>query len=100
MSIGTRIRKAREAKNMSLEDVAKMIGTTRQTVYQYEHDLINIPAFRLKLIGNAVGLNPAELLGVSDKQERIMELFNALSGDGKDKLLEYAEFLQMKEAAK
>ena len=62
MSIGTKIRELREARNMSLEDVARMCGTTRQTIYKYENEIVtNIPYDRIILLAKALNTNPSQL---------------------------------------
>ncbi|HDR7781679.1 MULTISPECIES: helix-turn-helix domain-containing protein [Bacillus] len=38
MSLGQQLKKLRESKGFSQEDVAKKIGVTRQAVYKWEHD--------------------------------------------------------------
>ncbi len=38
MSIGEQLKKLRELKGFSQEDVAKKIGVTRQAVYKWEND--------------------------------------------------------------
>ena len=44
MSIGQRIKNAREQKSMTLDEVAKRCGTTKQTIFKYENDIVtNIP---------------------------------------------------------
>lgn len=62
MSIGKNIRQLREARQMSLEDVAKMCGTTRQTIYKYENEIItNIPYDKILLLSSALNTTPADL---------------------------------------
>ena len=46
MTIGERIRLIREQKEMSLEDVAKICGTSRQAIYKYENNIVYV-----KLLG-------------------------------------------------
>ncbi|BCD28691.1 hypothetical protein bcere0028_16320 [Bacillus cereus AH1271] len=38
MSLGQQLKRLRESKGFSQEDVAKKIGVTRQAVYKWEHD--------------------------------------------------------------
>lgn len=62
MSIGTKIKELREARNMSLEDVAKMCGTTRQAIYKYENEIVtNIPYDRIILLAKALNTTPSQL---------------------------------------
>jgi transcriptional regulator with XRE-family HTH domain len=78
MSIGEKIKELREARNMSLDDVAKLCCTTRQTIYKYENGIItNIPYDRIILLSNALNTTPAALLGFNHGQEE-----NKISLDG------------------
>ena len=71
MSIGTKIRALREAKNMSLEDVARLCGTTRQTIYKYENEIVtNIPYDRIILLAKALNTNPSQLFEWEDNKKR------------------------------
>ena len=70
MSIGAKIKELREAKNMSLDEVAKLCGTTRQTIYKYENGIVtNIPYDRILLLSKALNTTPAFLLGFSTNTE-------------------------------
>lgn len=78
MSIGAKIKELREAKNMSLDDVAKLCCTTRQTIYKYENGIVtNIPYDRIILLSKALNTTPAALLGFNQVQEE-----NKISLDG------------------
>lgn len=62
MSIGKKIRELREQRGMSLEDVAKLCGTTRQTIYKYENEIVtNIPYDRIVLLLTALNADPTDL---------------------------------------
>lgn len=64
MSIGKKIRELREARCMSLEDVAKLCGTARQTIYKYENEIVtNIPYDRIVLLAKALNTTPSDLFG-------------------------------------
>lgn len=88
MSIGQRIRDAREQKNMTLDDVAKHCGTTRQTIYKYENGIVtNIPYDRIESLASALGVSPSYLFGWEEKkspdelqltegEKMLLEMFN------------------------
>ena len=62
MSIGKKIRELRESRNMSLEEVARMCGTTRQAIYKYENEIVtNIPYDRIILLAKALNTTPSQL---------------------------------------
>lgn len=64
MSIGKKIKELREARGMSLEDVAKVCGTTRQAIYKYENEIVtNIPYDRIILLAKALNTTPSQLFG-------------------------------------
>lgn len=69
MSIGTKIKELREARRMSLEDVARLCGTTRQTIYKYENEIVtNIPYDRIILLAKALNTTPAQLFDFKEEQ--------------------------------
>lgn len=64
MSMGKKIKELREARGMSLEDVAKICGTTRQAIYKYENEIVtNIPYDRIMLLAKALNTTPSQLFG-------------------------------------
>lgn len=64
MNIGSRIRSARENAGLTMEELGKKCGTTKQTIYKYETGKVtNIPLDRLQLIASVVGVSAAYLLG-------------------------------------
>jgi repressor LexA len=66
MNIGNRIHAARTKKDMTLEELAKMVGVSRQTLSRYETGVIgNIPSDKIELISDALGTTPAYLMGWS-----------------------------------
>lgn len=61
---GRRIRKLREKQGLSLEDLGKAIGTTRQNIFKYESgDIANIPYDKLKKIAETLNTDPWYILG-------------------------------------
>ena len=95
MSIGKKIKELREARGMSLEDVAKICGTTRQAIYKYENEIVtNIPYDRIILLAKALNTTPSQLFDWNEDKkispheenltegERVMlELFRAIPED-------------------
>lgn len=64
MTLGDKIRNARESAGFTQEELGKMCGTTKQTIYKYEIGKItNIPIDRLEKIADIVGVSTASLLG-------------------------------------
>lgn len=66
--LGERIRNLRKEKGMSLEQLADMIGTSRQTVHRYETGVIaNIPHEKIVALAKALGTTPSSLMGWDDE---------------------------------
>jgi transcriptional regulator with XRE-family HTH domain len=105
MSIGTKIRELREAKNMSLDEVAKLCNTTRQTIYKYENEIVtNIPYERVILLAKALNTTPSNLFGwtegekislnepeLTEGEARLIELFRKVPTDRQQLVLQMIE---------
>lgn len=79
MSIGQRIKHLREAAQITQEELAKQVGTTKQTIYKYENEIItNIPLDRLELIAKIFHVSPAYLIGWDMMNDPVKALQNAL----------------------
>ena len=66
MTKGERIKLLREKANMTQEELAKLLNTTKQTIYKYEQSVVtNIPSDRVERIAD-----PPYIMGwESDKPE-------------------------------
>ena len=64
MTIGRNIYHARKLSGMTLEELSKHIGISRQTLSRYENGIIgNIPSDRIEKIAIALNVSPAQLMG-------------------------------------
>ena len=64
MAVGERIKRLREALEMTQETLAKQIDTTKQTIYKYENGIItNIPSDKLEKLAEVLKTTPAFLMG-------------------------------------
>lgn len=64
MTTGERIRELRSRYNISQVDLAEQIGVTKQTLYKYEHDIIDeIPKAKIEAIAKVFDVQPEYLLG-------------------------------------
>ena len=55
---------------MSLEQLAELVGTSRQTVHRYENGTItNIPHDKVEALARALDTTPARLMGWEDERE-------------------------------
>ena len=75
MSIGKRIKSAREQQNMTLDEVAKRCNTTKQTIFKYENEIVtNIPYDKIVLLSKALDVSPSYLFGWEEKKSSPNEL--------------------------
>ena len=64
MAIGDRIRLYREALDMTMEELGRRCGTTKQTIFKYETGTVtNIPLPRIQQLADALHVTTATLLG-------------------------------------
>ena len=66
MTTGERINKRRKKMEMTLEELSKYVGVSRQTLSRYENGIIGIPAGNIELIAKALNTTPAYLMGWED----------------------------------
>lgn len=91
MTIGEKIRFLRVKQNLSQEDLAKVLNTTKQAIYKYENGIVtNIPTDKIEILSNILGTTPSYLMGWEDEtpapelteSERAwIELYRKLSPD-------------------
>ncbi len=66
--LSEKIKALRKEKGMSLEQLAELIGISRQTVHRYETGAItNIPRDKVEALAYALGTTPASLMGWEDE---------------------------------
>jgi transcriptional regulator with XRE-family HTH domain len=101
MSVGKRIALAREQKNMTLEEVAKLCDTTKQTIFKYENEIVtNIPYGKIVLLSKALEVSPSYLFGWEEKKSSpsepeltegekvLLDLFNRVPKDKQQLVLQ------------
>lgn len=78
MTIGERIRNARNKIGLSQVDFADKISVSKQTLYKYENNLItNIPADKIEAIAKLTTTPPAYLMGwCLDNGDDIIDYYN------------------------
>lgn len=68
MSIAQKIKLLRERKGLTQEELARMIHTTKQSIYKYENGIVtNIPLEKIEQIAKVLGTTPAWLMGWADQ---------------------------------
>lgn len=101
MSVGLRIKTAREKKNLTLEEVAKRCETTKQTIFKYENEIVtNIPYEKIVLLSKALDVSPSYLFGWEEKKDSpsepqltegekiLLDLFNRVPEDKQQLVLQ------------
>ena len=69
-SIGNKLKSLREHKKLTLDEVAKKIGTSRQTLFKYENGIVtNIPSNKIEELAGIYGVSPAYLMGWEDDKQ-------------------------------
>ncbi|MBR2408959.1 MAG: helix-turn-helix domain-containing protein [Lachnospiraceae bacterium] len=107
MTIGQRIRARRKELHISADELGKMLGKDRSTIFRYEKgDIENLPLDILKPIADALDVTPSYLMGWEPEMEQIpylmqyakmsvaMELLEALSDEGLDKAIDHLTILK------
>ncbi|MCI5616658.1 MAG: helix-turn-helix domain-containing protein [Ruminococcus sp.] len=90
MTVGERIKLARETKNLSQTDLANACKISKQTLYKYENNIItNIPSDKIEAIANYLSISPAYLMGWETDNK---DTDNKLTED--EELQEYLEELK------
>lgn len=103
MTKGKRIRTQREELRISQTELASRIDVSKQTLYKYENDIVtNIPSDVIERLSEVLQCSPAYIMGwdspapstktTTDTQE-LLETYNKLNGEGKQKVREYASDL-------
>lgn len=70
MKIGDRIRNLRNDLEITLSELGKEIGVSKQTIQRYETgEITNIPSDKIELIAKALKTSPAYLMGWEEKNE-------------------------------
>ena len=72
MGIHENIKKLREEQNLTLEEVGKRTGTTKQTIKRYESgEISTIPYDRILSLAKCFGVTPGKLMGWEAKPDII-----------------------------
>lgn len=115
MDIGSKIRAARIAKNMTQEELGEILGVQRSAVAKYENNrVVNIKRSTLKKISEVLDIPPFELIyngdieqtekaatidssGMSEVKRNFLALVESCSDEEVSRLLQMVElFLQRK----
>lgn len=72
MTKGQRIKKLREAKGYTQEELAKRLNTSKQAIGKYEKEIVtNIPSDRLEAMALILDTTPEYILGWDEKYNAV-----------------------------
>src|SRR5690606_14008328 len=99
-TIGERIKRLRQERDLSPEDLAKAIGKHRSTYYRYESDEIeNMPMSVLTKLARALGVSEAYLLTGQDdsnlRTKRVPILGSVAAGEPILATEEYGDYVEL-----
>lgn len=107
MTTAEKIKELRLQKELSQEALGALIGVKKAAINKYETGrVVNIKRTTLKRLADALGVTPADLLDdepssstavnttADPAEEHLLSIYRDLNGDGKEKLLVYAEDLK------
>lgn len=70
MDRGKRIKEVREERGLTQEELGRLCGTTKQTIFKYENNIVtNIPTDRLEKLSVALKVTPAYLMGWEEERK-------------------------------
>lgn len=100
MGKGDRIRRLREQKKLTQEELARLLDTKRQTISKYEKGIVtNIPSDRIEamahildttpeyILGWDIEENPAADAGISEKQKALIDFAKSVPDNQVDMIL-------------
>ena len=102
-NIGESIKKARLAKEMTLEQLGDKLGLQKSVVAKYEKNKVaTIPRDKIKILHDVLGISYMDLLGISshdtNNNDIMLEIENLnLNNESLDRLLRYAKLLKEEE---
>ncbi len=77
MTIGDRIKEAREKLDISQSELARRLNTTKQTIYKYENNIItNIPRDKIEKLASILDTTPPYLMGWVETEERLVSFYS------------------------
>ena len=89
LKIGAALRKAREERKLTREELSSLIGTTKNTIYNWETDR-NCPDLRtLPLLCSVLGLDLGDLLGcetseLTEGERGVVDCYRSLNDENRE----------------
>lgn len=102
MNIGDRLRTLRLERDMTLEEVGKFIGVSKQTLQRYESGVIsNIPSDKIENLAHYYGVSPAYIMGWEDNTTEEVEIHTLaahatedLTEEEQQEVIKFVKFLK------
>ena len=99
-SLGTKLRKIREAEGLTQEDVAKLLKVSRVIITNIENDARKVTAEELAKFAQIYSCSMEELMDGKKKKEKTLVFarsFEELSKEDQAEILELIKFKKMQE---
>ena len=106
MTTGEKIRNARKAKKLTLEEVGNKLGVARQTIQKYEKGLVtNIPLERFQALAEILGVSPVDLMEIDIEENfvtrdqlkfALFDGYGDITDDMLDEVMRYAKYVEDK----
>lgn len=91
---GARVKYYREKKGLTQKELAEILGyTTHTSIYQIEVGNNSIPLSKLPDFCVALGVEPFDLLGLTEKDKQIQKIAEQL--DSSDRASDLAKFVDL-----
>lgn len=91
---GARVKYYREKKGLTQKELAEILGyTTHTSIYQIEVGNNSIPLSKLPDFCVALGVEPFDLLGLTEKDKQIQKIAEQL--DSSDRVSDLAKFVDL-----
>ncbi len=101
-TIGERIKFLRKKSGMSQEELASLLGITKQAIYKYENSIVtNIPMDKIEILAQIFHVSPAYIMGwnelntesitpspeISENEAILLELFRQVPAEHQEMVL-------------
>ncbi|MCI8348704.1 MAG: helix-turn-helix transcriptional regulator [Firmicutes bacterium] len=64
MAVGDRIKELRRQHNLTQDELAMRMGTTKQTIHKYENNIVtNIPSDKIEQLAKIFDVTPSYIMG-------------------------------------
>lgn len=101
MTIGDRIKMRRMELGLTAEELGKILGKSRATIYRYENgEIENLPTTVLEPLAKVLNTTPADLMGWEDEKEEeeittlAAHATEDLTEEEQKKVIEFVKFIK------